>query len=56
MMTVFFGANAKLGLACEAARKWTAEKFSIPNPVCQVANFLYSGSKVIAGHEEVQIY
>jgi hypothetical protein len=36
MMTVFFGADAKLGLACTAARKWVEERHGIENPVCQV--------------------
>ena len=53
MMTVFFGADHKIGLACEAARKWVEENHNIGKPVCQIANFLYSGAKVIAGHNEV---
>lgn len=52
MMSVFFGASANLGLATEVARKWIHEKQGIENPVCNVANFLYSGAKVIAGHKE----
>ncbi len=55
MMTVFFGANAKLGLACEAARRWVEERAGISDPICQVANFLYTGAKVIAGHEQVRL-
>ena len=52
MMSVFFGASANLGLATEVARKWIREKQGVENPVCNVANFLYSGAKVIAGHKE----
>ena len=53
MMSVFYGASANLGLATEVARKWIQEKQGIENPVCNVANFLYAGAKVIAGHNEV---
>ncbi len=53
MMAVFFGAKAKLGLACEAARKWAADRRGVAHPICQVANHLYTGAKVIAGHNQV---
>ena len=53
MMTVFHGADHKIGLACEAARKYAEEERGITLPVCQIANDLYSGAKVIAGHKEV---
>ena len=55
MMTVFYGAKHQLGLACEAARKWTSENgYAGPHgkPVCQIANYLYAGAKTLAGHEE----
>ncbi len=45
--------TANLGLACESARKWVEERRGLADPVCQVANFLYTGAKVIAGHDEV---
>jgi len=51
MISVFFGRNANLGLACEAARKWTLENHGLREPVCHVANFLYAGAKVLAGHD-----
>ena len=51
-MTIFFPANAEVALACEAARKWVKEKYNIYNPVCNIANHLYTGSKVLAGHVE----
>ena len=69
MMTAFFGANNKLSLAVEASAKWVEEKgilgmtateegdeeFASPvKPVCAVASHLYSGAKVIAGHNEVR--
>ena len=53
MMTVFFGAKNQLGLACEAARKWTEDNGYVGphgKAVCQIANHLYAGSKTIAGH------
>jgi len=52
MITVFHGADHKIGLACEAARKYAKEERGITLPVCQIANDLYSGAKVIAGHKE----
>lgn len=55
MMTVFFGAKNQLGLACEAARKWTDENMHVGphrKAVCQTANYLYSGAKTLAGHEQ----
>ena len=54
MITVFHGADHKLGLACSAARKYAEDERGITNPVCQMANHLYSGAKVIAGHQEVR--
>ena len=54
MMTVFYGADAKLGLACNAAKKWVEERHGIEKPVCQIANYLYVGAKTIGGHIEVQ--
>ena len=52
MMTIFFPTSANVGLACEAARKWVKEKYNIYDPVCHVANHLYTGAKVLAGHNE----
>jgi len=52
MMTVFHGADHKLGLACSAARKYAEDERGITYPVCQIANHLYAGAKVIAGHQE----
>lgn len=52
MMSVFFGADAKLSLITEAAKKWVMEKYHVESPVCQVATYLYAGAKVIAGHEQ----
>ena len=56
MMTVFHGADHKLGLACSAARKFAEDERGITYPVCQIANHLYAGAKVIAGHQEVRVY
>ena len=53
MMTVFFGAKHQLGLACQAARKWTDENgYAHGKAVCQIANHLYAGAKTLAGHEQ----
>ena len=52
MMTIFYGKSANIALACQAARKWVEETNNIQYPVCQVANHLYNGGKVLAGHIE----
>jgi [acyl-carrier-protein] S-malonyltransferase len=52
MMTVFYHKDANLGLACEAARKYTTEQHHIREPICQIANHLYAGAKVLAGNME----
>jgi hypothetical protein len=55
MMTVFFGADNKVSLSREAAKKWTQEQFGIERPVCVTASYLYAGAKVLAGHEQVRL-
>ena len=52
MMTIFYGKTADIALACQAAKKWVKETNNIHNPVCQIANHLYNGGKVLAGHVE----
>merc|ERR1712212_409260 len=52
MMTVFYGADHKIDFACKAAIRYAQEERGIQRPVCQVANQLYAGAKVIAGHKE----
>jgi len=51
MMTVFVGADQKLNFGCEVAREWCRRHHDIEEPVCQVANHLYCGAKVVGGHE-----
>lgn len=51
LMTVFIGADQKLGLGCEVAREWSSRHHDVRDPVCQVANHLYTNAKVIGGHE-----
>ncbi|XP_065576929.1 probable malonyl-CoA-acyl carrier protein transacylase, mitochondrial isoform X2 [Artemia franciscana] len=51
MMTVFFGADAKLGYALNLAKEWCIRQ-GIEDPECCVSNYLYPGSKIIAGNEE----
>ena len=52
MMTIFTMSGGNVGLACDAARKWVKEQHQIQRPVCEVANHLYAGAKVIAGHTQ----
>ena len=52
MMTVFVGADTDLGFGCQVAAEWVKRHHDIENPVCQVANHLYCGAKVIGGHTE----
>ena len=51
MMTVFMGADSELGFGCQVATEWCKRHHDIEDPVCQVANHLYSGAKVVGGHE-----
>jgi len=51
MMTVFIGADSKLGFGCQVAAEWAKRHQDVEDPVCQVANHLYAGAKVIAGHD-----
>ena len=52
MMTVFIGANNELGFGCKVAAEWCRRQHDIEDAVCQIANHLYCGAKVIGGHEE----
>ncbi|KAK6184743.1 hypothetical protein SNE40_007146 [Patella caerulea] len=52
MMTVFVGHNSILNFAMLAAREYCSQKLHIRDPVCCIANYLYSDCKVIAGNEE----
>ena len=51
MMTVFIGADNQLGFGCQVAAEWARRHHDIEFPVCQIANHLYCGAKVIGGHE-----
>jgi len=51
MVTVFVGADSKLGFGCEVAREWCRRHHGIEDPICQVANHLYCGAKVVGGHD-----
>lgn len=50
MMTVFFRSDAKVPYACHAARLYCSKELQLPEPVCEVSNYLYPGCKVIAGN------
>lgn len=52
MMTVFSPADGQLGLACQAALEYLKTKREHPNPVCQVAAYLFTQCKVVGGHLE----
>ncbi|XP_038207824.1 probable malonyl-CoA-acyl carrier protein transacylase, mitochondrial [Zerene cesonia] len=52
MLTVWLAPDARLGALLHAARDHAAR----PDAVCQVANYLYPGCKVLAGDEEALRY
>ena len=51
MMTCFFGSDNDLAFACQVSREFIRREHDIEKPVCQVANHLYCGAKVLAGHK-----
>lgn len=52
MMSVFLSKKSELNLAMLGARKW-CHKIGVNEPVvCEVANYLFSGCKVIGGNKE----
>lgn len=51
MLTVWLAPDANLNHAMLRAREHATER-GVPGPVCQVANYLYPGCKVVAGDEE----
>merc|ERR1719369_1711181 len=52
MMSVFIGADNKLKFGLQVAKEWCDRELNMPDPVCQIANHLYCGAKVVAGHVE----
>lgn len=52
LMTVFYGSDNDLGFGMSAAKEWCKRNTQITDPVCQIANHLYCGAKVVGGHEE----
>jgi hypothetical protein len=52
LMSVFVGKQSELNQAMLAARKWCTQQFKIEEPVCEIANYLFSGCKVIGGNKE----
>jgi len=52
MMSVFFGADNKLSFGLQVATEFCKQEREIPNAVCEVANHLYYGAKVIGGNVE----
>jgi [acyl-carrier-protein] S-malonyltransferase len=55
MMTVLYGPDSQLGVACAKAKEWAIEK-GVESPECHVANYLYPHCKVIAGSSEALKY
>ena len=54
MMTVFLGPSNKISYAMLTARKYCEARLNIEQPVCRVANYLFTECKVIAGHTQVR--
>lgn len=52
MLTVWLTPDARLNFALLRAREHAAEQ-GVDSPVCQVANYLFPGCKVVAGDEQV---
>ncbi|KAL6429234.1 hypothetical protein ACFW04_008149 [Cataglyphis niger] len=55
MLSVYCKADAKLSEACKNAQKWALDN-GIETPVCQVAIYLYTQSKILAGNIEALEY
>lgn len=53
LMTIFLSHESKLNQAMKTARLYCKQRLAINNPVCDIANYLYSDAKVIGGHQEV---
>ena len=53
MMTTFLGPGNQMNYAMLTARKYCEARLGIEDPVCQVANYLYTECKVVAGHTQV---
>lgn len=51
MMTVMYGADSRLGFACNVAKEFCQHK-ELPLIDCRIANYLYPHCKVVAGNEE----
>ena len=55
MMSVYCAPDAKLSEACKDAQKWALDN-GVEEPVCQVAIYLYTQSKILAGNIEALEY
>ncbi|XP_003748007.2 malonyl-CoA-acyl carrier protein transacylase, mitochondrial [Galendromus occidentalis] len=49
LLTVFTGPDANIRYSMKLAREWCIEKEGIPEPVCEISNFLSPDCKVIGG-------
>ncbi|XP_011341641.1 probable malonyl-CoA-acyl carrier protein transacylase, mitochondrial isoform X2 [Ooceraea biroi] len=55
MLSLFCTPAAQLTKACEDAMKW-AQDNGVEDPVCQVAVYLYTQARIVAGHTEALNY
>ncbi|CAL7935684.1 unnamed protein product [Xylocopa violacea] len=55
MLSVSGTPKAKVIKACTKAEKWAMD-IGIENPICRIAIFLYTDSKILAGHAEALEY
>lgn len=51
MLTIMYGADAEIGIACQKATQWCLDK-GVENPQCIVSNYLFPHCKVIGGSLE----
>ncbi|XP_074596617.1 malonyl-CoA-acyl carrier protein transacylase beg [Brevipalpus obovatus] len=53
MMTIMFGADARINFACAAATEWCLKKgVDKEKAICSIAGYLFPHCKIVAGHEE----
>ncbi|XP_029672877.1 probable malonyl-CoA-acyl carrier protein transacylase, mitochondrial [Formica exsecta] len=55
MLSVYCNPDSKLSEACKNAQKWALDN-GVEEPVCQVAIYLYTQSKILAGNIEALEY
>ena len=53
MLTVIVNRRSELKEAMKMSKEYCVKRHQINEPICKVANFLFPGCKVLAGHSEV---